>query len=165
MLLSYTIYKVHGWFEELNNFRKKKNNPANIPTISATIPMNILQRQTKQLPDSDHFSSTSKRTVPMSTPNSINAILPGQIPTDETPEPTEPNYAQPSTSHSCTTKGPAVLPIKLSNIAHSPESSIATSNITSTVDPDPSNSTQAVPLGNILNSFFKQDQTNLNISL
>ena len=38
--------------------------------------------------------------VPISSPNPINAILPGQIPTNETPEITESNDSKPSISTS-----------------------------------------------------------------
>ena len=123
--------------------------------------MDDLQHQPIHLP----YSSSPVRPVPSTPkctlPTPTNTDLPGQIPTDETPQTTEPDAPQPSTSHSCPT---IVLPIdpanneKKSETQNCPKRSSSTSNLRSQVDPEPSNSTQADPLGNVFD-FYLQDQT------
>ena len=123
--------------------------------------MDDLQHQPIHLPDSSSPVRPIPSTQNCTFPIPINADLPGQIPTDETPQTTEPNYPQPSTSHSCPT---IVLPIDPASNANKcktqngPRSFPSTSNITSRVDPKPSNSTPTVPLGNVFD-FYLQDQT------
>lgn len=105
-LLSYTIYEAQGWYNKMKDLMKSRKNSNNIATISGAIPMNDLSHLQKptQLRENSHPEpSTSKCAV--STPTtlkSINAVLPGQIPLDETPETIEPMDPKPSTSTNAT---------------------------------------------------------------
>ena len=153
--MSYAILKVRGWCEKLNNYRKSRSNPVNIPTISGTIPMDVLQHQPKLIPDySNPVPSTSKCAEPISSPNPINVVLPGQIPKNETPETTKPNDSQASISSSVTSNAvPNSEPLDVAKfknrVPSTPTIIITSPNRSTSAWPLNQSSMQAVPQGKI----------------
>ena len=127
-LLSYAVYEVQGWYKKMKDLMKSRKNLTNITTISGAIPMDDLGhlKKTIQISENSHPEpSTSKCAVnTQTTLKSIDSVLPGQIPSSDTPEnimdpkpSTSTNATQTSTSNEIT-----------SEVHHQPSNSHVPSN-------------------------------------
>ena len=90
---NYAFYKARGWYDRFKEYRKKKNQPTPMPSISGTISQNTpaLTPRTRSVSNANKVASVSgcDANLPGMVPEDIflnNAVPDGEVPDVEVPD-------------------------------------------------------------------------------